>query len=150
MISQTVEYALRAVVYLADQAPEARTTRQIAKITKVPAPYLSKVLQCLRRAEMVHSRRGVGGGVSLACDPAELTILQVVNAVEPMQRITQCPLGLAAHGVRLCPLHTRLDAALEMMEAAFRNTTLAELLATPSEIVPLCEFPSMKKKKGRA
>jgi Rrf2 family protein len=141
LLSQTVEYALRAVVYLAGQVPQARTTSQIAQATKVPAPYLSKVLQALRRAGIVHSQRGIGGGVSLAAAPEALTILQVVNAVEPIQRIRTCPLGLAAHGVRLCPLHKRLDNALAMMETAFGQTTLAEVLAEPSESIPLCDFP---------
>lgn len=141
MLSQTVEYSLRAVVYLASQAPEARTTRQVAAATKVPPAYLSKVLQALSRAGIVHSRRGVGGGMSLARPPEELTILAVVDAVEPIGRIKECPLGLAAHGTRLCPLHKRLDAALEAVEAAFAKTTLAEVLAEPSPSVPLCDFP---------
>jgi Rrf2 family protein len=141
MISQTVEYALRAVVYLASQTPAARTTGQIAKATRVPAAYLSKVLQSLARAEIVHSRRGIGGGMALAKQPDDLTILEVVNAVEPIQRIRSCPLGLAAHGVRLCPLHQRLDNALASVEQAFADTTLAELLAEPTKSPPLCPFP---------
>lgn len=141
MISQTVEYALRAVVYLAGQAPQARKTSQIAKATKVPPAYLSKVLQELRRAGIVDSQRGVGGGISLKPSPDELTILEVVNAVDPVQRIHTCPLGLAAHGVRLCPLHKRLDNALKVMEEAFAQTTLAEVLAEPTESIPLCDFP---------
>ena len=141
MISQTVEYALRAVVYLADQAPSARTTDQVATATKVPKAYLSKVLQGLARAGVVHSRRGAGGGMTLVKSPAELTILEVVNAVEPIGRIRSCPLGLESHGVRLCPLHRRLDDALATVEKAFGSTTLAEILAEPSESVPLCEFP---------
>jgi Rrf2 family nitric oxide-sensitive transcriptional repressor len=147
MISQTVEYALRAAVYLADQAPEPRTTRQIAKITRVPMAYLSKVLQGLARAGIVASQRGVGGGVRLARRPEDLTILEVVDAVEPLQRIRNCPLGLASHGVRLCPLHKRLDDAMASIEAAFRHTTLAALLAEPTESVPLCDFPSIQKLK---
>lgn len=143
MISQTVEYALRAVVYLAGQSPAARTTGQIAKATKVPTAYLSKVLQELRRTGIVHTQRGVGGGVSLAVDPDRLTILEVVNAVEPVQRILKCPLGLAAHGARLCPLHKRLDNALAAMEEAFGQTTLAEILSEPTQSVPLCEFPAV-------
>src|SRR3954454_22725666 len=109
MFSQTVEYALRAVVHLADQSPEARTTDQIAKVTRVPKAYLSKVLQGLCRAGLVHSQRGSGGGMSPTRDPAELTILEVVNAVEPIQRIRTCPLDLKSHGVKLCPLHKRVD-----------------------------------------
>ena len=141
MFSQTVEYALRAVAYLASQAPEARTTDQVAEATRVARPYLSKVLQGLSRAGLVRSRRGMGGGMTLTRAPADLTLLDVVNAVEPIGRITTCPLGLASHGVRLCPLHKRMDATLAMVELAFRETTLAEVLAEPSESVPLCDFP---------
>ena len=142
MFSQTVEYALRAVVHLADQAPSPRTTDQIAKATLVPKPYLSKVLQELCSAEIVHLKRGIGGGVSLTKAPNKLTILDVVNAVEPIRRIRECPLGLKTHGVHLCPLHKRMDNALAMVEDAFRKTTLAEILADPSKSHPLCDIPS--------
>lgn len=144
MFSQTVEYALRAVAHLADHDPEPRTTDQIAAATLVPKAYLSKVLQGLRRSGIVRSRRGVGGGVLLARRPAKLTILNVVNAVEPIVRIRTCPLGLKTHGVRLCPLHRRMDNALATIESAFRDTTLAELLAEPTTSHPLCELPMAK------
>jgi len=78
----------------------------------------------------------------IALSPPLLTLLKVVNAVEPIRRIKECPRGLASHGVRLCPLHKRLDAALASVEDAFRHTTLAEVLAEPSESVPLCDFPA--------
>jgi len=149
MFSQTVEYALRAVVHLADRAPASRTTDQIAAATRVPRAYLSKVLHSLTAAGLVQSQRGVGGGMALAKPPGELTILEVVNAVEPIRRITTCPLGLAAHGVRLCPLHRRVDDALALVEDAFRRTTLAEVLAEPTSSVPLCDFPHTVELKVR-
>ena len=149
MFSQTVEYALRAVVHLANEAPAGRTTDQIAEATRVPRAYLSKVLQSLRRAGIVHSQRGLGGGMTLTKASDEITILEVVNAVEPLQRIHTCPLGLAAHGVRLCPLHRRLDNALAMVEEAFGNSTLAEVLAEPSRSKLLCPFPNVKVESKR-
>lgn len=139
MFSQTVEYALRAVVYLANEAPAARTTDQIAAATHVPKAYLSKVLQGLARHNMVHTQRGVGGGITLCKTPAELTILEVVNAVEPIERIHTCPLGLVSHGKHLCPLHRRMDDALASVEQAFQASTLAEILAEPTSSTPLCE-----------
>jgi Rrf2 family protein len=149
MFSQTVEYALRAVCHLADQSPRSRTTDQIAAATQVPRAYLSKVLQALVEQGIVHSQRGVGGGITLIKPPSQVTILEVVNAVEPIRRITTCPLGLAAHGVRLCPLHRRVDNALALVEQAFGSTTLAEVLAEPSESVPLCDFPHVTDLKVR-
>ena len=107
MFSQTVEYALRAVVQLAYAAPEAATASQVSEATKVPEPYLRKVLQALVRAGIVESQRGVGGGARLVPDPTELTILDVVNAVDAIPRIRSCPLDLAKHGARLCRNHPR-------------------------------------------
>ncbi len=149
MFSQTVEYALRAVVHLAAQNPAPRTTDQVATATHVPKAYLAKVLQILNRAGIVHSQRGIGGGISLARDPQNLTILEVVNAMEPIARIKTCPLGFVTEGVNLCPLHRRLDNALAMVEKAFRETTLAELLEKPASCPPLCECPSQKKNKKK-
>lgn len=144
MFSQKVEYALRAVVHLAAEAPAARTVEQIATVTKVPQAYLAKVIQSLVHEGVLRSQRGIGGGISLVKSPRDLTILEVVNAVDPIQRITSCPLGLSAHGIRLCPLHKRVDHALSLVEDAFKNTTLAEVLAEPSQSVPLCDFPVVK------
>lgn len=148
MFSQTVEYALRAVVHLASEAPDPRTTDQIAKITQVPRAYLSKVLQSLSRGGIVRSQRGLGGGITLTKTPDQLTILEVVNAVEPIGRIKTCPLGLASHGVHLCPLHRRMDNAMALVETAFGETTLAEVLDDPSQSVPLCEFPTDRSKSS--
>ena len=94
----------------------------------------------------MQSHRGLRGGITLTKSPEELTILEVVNVVEPLQRIRTCPLGLAAHGVRLCPLHRRLDNALAMVEDAFASSTLAEVLAEPTRSTPLCPFPNLTTK----
>ncbi len=144
MFSQTVEYALRAVVYLAQNPERSCTTEEVAKATKVPSAYLAKILQGMVRSGVIRSQRGVGGGVKLARSPEELTILEVVNAVEPIQRIKVCPLGLSTHGTNLCPLHKRLDNALAAIESAFAGTTLAEVVNEPTTSVPLCEFPTMQ------
>ena len=141
MISQTAEYALRAAVYLAAQDGEPRTVQQIADVTRVPAGYLSKVLQGLSRAALVHSQRGLGGGFTLAVPPGRLTIYDIVQAVDPLRRIKSCPLGIKGH-LNLCPLHRRLDQATALVEKALKDSTLAELLAEPDPRrgipIPLC------------
>lgn len=149
LLSQTVEYALRAATYLATSPEQPRTVDQIAEATLVPVAYLAKVMQALVRGGVVTSRRGVGGGFTLARPPCDLPLLEIVKAVDPIQRITTCPLGLANHGTNLCPLHRRLDNALAAMEDAFSTTTLAEVLAEPSSSVPLCGFPGGKPAKSR-
>jgi Rrf2 family protein len=146
MISQTAEYALRAIVYLAGQQTP-QTTGEIAATTRVPAGYLSKVLQALARGGLVNSQRGLHGGFTLTADPKKLSVWEVIDAVDPLQRIKTCPLGLKAHGVNLCPMHKRLDDALAAMEKAFKASTVAELLADPNPSKPLCDFPRIPAKK---
>jgi Rrf2 family protein len=149
VLSQTVEYALRAVVQLASIAPNASTTAELASVTQVPPAYLAKVLQALVKAGILTSRRGATGGVSLAHEPDELTILDIVSATDPIQRIRSCPLELASHGTKLCPLHRRLDAALAQVEHAFRSTTLAEVLSDSDNIKPLCEVKTRRRAAHR-
>ena len=141
MISQTVEYALRAVVFLADRLESPSTTQQIADVTRIPQAYLSKVMQGLCRAGLVASRRGLRGGFTLSRPPTALTIWDVLEAVEPLRRIRTCPLGLESHRIRLCPLHKKLDDALAVIEQVMRDTTLAEIIAEPATTRPLCPFP---------
>jgi Rrf2 family protein len=144
MFSQTTEYALRAVVYLAAQQGQARTAQQIAEVTRVPAGYMAKVMQGLTRAGLVHSQRGLHGGFTLTRPPAELTVFDVVQAVDPLQRIRGCPLDIKGH-VNLCPLHRRMDHAISLVEDALKRSTIAELLTEPSAArgipAPRCPGP---------
>ena len=128
VLSQTSEYALRAVSYLAKQHPRMLTVTEIASAADIPAAYLVKVLQALAREDIVVSQRGHGGGVRLARSLDELTMLDVINAVDPIARITSCPLGLAKHRKHLCPVHSRIDRALEILEQTFSGATIAQLL----------------------
>lgn len=131
MISQTAEYALRAMVHLAGdqtEGPSSQTAQQIAAGTQVPPGYLSKVLQSLSRGGLIRSQRGLGGGFSLERPATGITVYEVVHAVDPLKRIHTCPLGLEAHRNALCPLHAKLDEAMALVENAFRETTIADLI----------------------
>lgn len=138
MLSKTAEYALRAVVWLAKHSERLEAADALAEATQVPRRYLHKVLQDLARADLVRSQPGPGGGYSLASDPETTTILDVVNAVAPLERIRHCPLGLISH-TKLCPLHAELDKMYAVAERALAQVTLAELLRSSSRFTPLCE-----------
>ena len=139
MLPKTAEYALRTVASLARDPGQAESADVLAERTRVPRRYLHKVLQDLVRAELVRSRPGPGGGYMLACEPDETSILDVINAVAPLERIRHCPLGLPTHK-KLCPLHKELDRAYAATEEAFARVTIVELLRSSSEITPLCDI----------
>jgi Rrf2 family protein len=156
LISLASEYSLRAIMCLATRRNEptaagaALTTQQIAERARIPAGYLAKVLQVLGRAGLVTSQRGLNGGFVLKGDPATISLLSIVAAVEPSRRISGCPLGLAEHRDRLCPLHRRLDDAAAGVEEILRTTTVAQLLAESaseadgptSPVETLCRGPN--------
>lgn len=110
----------------------------LAEQTKVPRRYLTRVLQDMAAGGLVQSRPGPGGGYELCHGADKLTILDVINTVGPIKRITECPLGLKSH-TELCPLHAELDKAYAATEAAFDSVTIQELLESTSPIIPLCE-----------
>ncbi len=138
MFSQTAEYALRAVIYLAqNQSDGAIDSQRIADATQVPPSYLAKILQDLARTEILHSKRGVGGGFRLTVSPDDLSILDVINAVDPFQRITGCPLKLPAHCETLCPMHARIDESLAQVQDTLSKSTIREMMFDPSRPSPL-------------
>jgi len=139
MISQTVEYALRAVVTIAQHDGKPCTSSSISETTQVPSAYLSKLMQGLVRSGLVSSRRGKNGGFVLTRAPEDITVYDVVQVVDPVQRIAHCPLGIGSHGTTLCPLHRRLDQAMQMSETVLRETRISDVLAEAGSPTPLCE-----------
>ncbi len=140
MLGQTTEYALRAVVWLATHPERVCKADEIAAATQIPASYVPKVMQALVRADVVESQPGPKGGFTLQRPSDELSVLDVVNAIDPIPRIRKCPLGLSDHA-QLCPLHARLDAARAMVEDAFRQCTIAELTENRTGVQALCPRP---------
>jgi len=129
------------MVHLANNTGAPQTARQIALGTFVPVPYLSKVLQSLNRAGLVKAQRGLHGGFVLRRSADLLSMFDVVQAVDPIQRITECPVGIESHGTTLCPLHRRIDDAINMVVTTFKETRISDLLGDPSSHQPLCPFP---------
>jgi Rrf2 family protein len=136
MISKTTEYALRAMVCLA-RSQGRLNVGQIAELTQVPSRYLAKVMQGLVRSGLIESTRGRTGGFAMARSASKTTVLEVVNAVDPIERIHECPLDLAEHEDCLCGLHQRLDDAIAKVESAFASSTLEDLLEHPGPQWPL-------------
>jgi Rrf2 family nitric oxide-sensitive transcriptional repressor len=86
MFSSTIEYALRAMAYLASEPMGTGATQDVAEQTDVPSAYMAKVFQHLRRGGLVQTQRGVGGGIKLAKSPDKISLLEIVEAVEPLKR----------------------------------------------------------------
>ena len=138
MFSQSVDYALRATVCLAMNSDKVLTTEFIAKVTKVPAPYLAKIIKSLNKVGIITSQRGVNGGSRLAKSAGSITVLDVMNAVDPMKRIDYCPLNLPNHGVNLCPMHHKLNDAITVVERVLSDSSIEDLISEKTQSIPMC------------
>lgn len=132
--SAKTDYALRAMIDLA-QHPETRTTfPAIAERQGIPRKFLPTVLQSLIQAGLVHTIRGYGGGVELACSPQDITVRQIIESVEGRQQLHDCDARSSDCIHReYCRLRTVLEDAGAAMLAVLEGTTLADLV--PKECV---------------
>lgn len=130
------------MVYLGSQPEIPQTTKEISAHTHVPTTYLSKVLGWLVRARLVQSQRGRHGGFLLARRAEEISALDVIESVDPLPKLERCPLGNPAHENHLCALHQRIADAQQLIENAFRASSLRDLLEPPGAGEPACGFPS--------
>jgi len=141
LLSDASEYALRGVVWLAQREGQTFKLREIAAGTKAAPGYLIKVLQNLSKAGILSAQRGSMGGFSLIREPGDLSVLEIINAVDPIERIRTCPLGLKSHGTCLCPMHKQIDDAMATIEATFQGSTVADLIDTSASSVPMSDGP---------
>jgi Rrf2 family protein len=115
-ITRETDYAIRCLLHLARRPRHVAPANEIAAATQVPRIFLAKILQRLAKAGVVVSQRGVQGGFSLARDPAAITLLDAVEAVQGGVALNRCA-ATTEHCVHehTCPAHpvwVRLSARL--------------------------------------
>jgi Rrf2 family transcriptional regulator, nitric oxide-sensitive transcriptional repressor len=121
MISQTAQYALRAVICLAMRGDSPLTTDTLSEMTKVSPEYLSKVMQALVRGNIVVSKPGKTGGFSLKVSPEDLTIQSVVDLIDSPSFGEEFSLDMQSYGNPLRPLYQKLRS----INALLRNECAA-------------------------
>jgi Rrf2 family protein len=137
--------AVRAALCLAQQRPGSRIpVREIARAANLSAPYLAKIINRLHRAGLVRTFRGPGGGVALAREAAQITLWEIVQAVESPAADPRCALGIGlCSEERPCPLHDRWVPLRDGRQRLLEETTLAALaqgLRSMAEAVRLSDF----------
>lgn len=126
MLTQTSEYALRAMCALAARQGQTVPATELATQAGVPPPYLAKIMQQLAATNFVSGRRGIGGGYALAVDPSRVTALEVVMAVGPIRK-PRTKAELSALGDGFVSLNQCLDRAASGVLEALQGATLSEL-----------------------
>ncbi len=132
LLSKSCEYAIRAALCLASVETVGYTSvREISEALKTPAPFLAKIAQTLTQAGILRALRGPNGGVALARPAGEITLKEIVLAMDGPDIFTECVLGLPGCGHRKpCPLHHEWMPARERIGQMFGAVTLADTAAS--------------------
>lgn len=132
MLSQTAEYALRAVLAIAaDPGGEPLGAGRLARTLRVPRNYLSKTLYQLARAGVLESTRGRRGGFRLATTPERISLLEIVEPFDEVLGQRRCLMGRpACNDQNPCQAHDRWKVVSQMAVEFFRKTTVADLVSS--------------------
>lgn len=123
-ITKQADYAVRAVLFLAAQQDDERSpTNRIALEEKIPPSFLAKIISQLSVAGVVNTSRGAHGGVSLARPAAEISLLEVVEAIDGPITLNDCVIDpdSCAFGDH-CPVHDIWVQAQQELVARLENT----------------------------
>jgi Rrf2 family protein len=131
-ITRQADYALRAVRYLAQQGPNQRAATSVvvvAKEMKIPPSFLAKIISQLSISGLVQTSRGAHGGVMLARPPEEITLLDVVEAIDGPVLLNECvgEPGKCEFSEE-CAMHPVWMEAQQLLTKRLRETTFAQLV----------------------
>ena len=130
-ITRQADYAVRAVLHLARSGnTERAATSTIAKEQNIPPSFLAKIISQLSIAGLLHTSRGARGGVTLARDPKEITLLEVVEAIDGPIQLNEC---VSNEGIctfeENCPIRPVWCDAQDELVRRLKGTNFADMLA---------------------
>jgi Rrf2 family protein len=126
-LSKKADYGLIALKHLAMHADESISAREIAAQYHIPAELLAKVLQKLARKGLLVSQHGMNGGYVLARDPARISIVDVVEALEGPISITPCEKGDDCQQLQTCSVRDPLLKVKAKVVRVLGDTSIYEL-----------------------
>ncbi|WP_321472316.1 Rrf2 family transcriptional regulator [uncultured Paludibaculum sp.] len=142
-LTRAADYAVRVMVHLASASVGERVTlTEFASFGDAPEAFLSKVLQSLTRAGLTISHRGVSGGYTIGRPASEITLLDVVEAMEGPLQLNLCigPAGSCGRS-GWCSVHEVWIEAQQALAAVLKSHTIASLAAKASPSTQICGVP---------
>lgn len=133
-ITRQADYAVRAVLHLARVGNKERSaTSMIAKAQNIPPSFLAKIISQLSIAGLLHTSRGARGGVTLAREPGDITLLEVVEAIDGPIQLNECVGNNGACTFEDdCPIKPVWCDAQDDLVTRLRNTNFQQMLVQPA------------------
>lgn len=129
-ITRQADYAVRAVLYLARASNAERSaTSTVAKEQNIPRSFLAKIISQLSIAGLLHTSRGARGGVTLARDAQEITLLEVIEAIDGPIQLNACVEGKGVCSFEdNCPIRSVWCDAQDDLVTRLKSTNFGDLL----------------------
>ena len=132
LITRNTDYAIRAIIYMADKEKELTTATELVKVLKIPRQFLRGILQELGRKKFVKSYKGIGGGFKLAKRPSSIYIKDVAEAFQGAFRLNECFLGKSiCPNRKCCALKKKIDNIEKHVISEISSITISDLLKGP-------------------
>jgi Rrf2 family transcriptional regulator, iron-sulfur cluster assembly transcription factor len=130
MFSTSCHYGLQAMIYIALHSTDGKNVDlgQIAEKQEIPKHFLSKILQMLVKNGLLNSMKGPTGGFSLSRPADDITLIEVIDAIDGLDVFTQCGIGFKkCDDDHPCPIHNEYKHVRNNIRELFENKTLLEL-----------------------
>ncbi|MDO8755380.1 MAG: Rrf2 family transcriptional regulator [Anaerolineales bacterium] len=128
-ITRQADYAVRAVLYLARNSDQRTATSMIAEKQRIPPSFLAKIVSQLSIAGLLHTSRGARGGVALARDAKDITLLEVVEAIDGPIQLNECVGDNGSCSFDSdCPLRTVWCDAQAELVGRLKGTNFADMM----------------------
>ncbi|MCC7359518.1 MAG: Rrf2 family transcriptional regulator [Anaerolineales bacterium] len=135
-LTRQADYAIRAVLYLAEHKSDQRiTTAEVGREQRIPLTFLTKIMAQLSAAGLVHATRGSRGGITLARPAEDVSLLDIVEAIEGPVQLNAC-----ASDPSSCPMGDTCrvqvvwcDAQADLVNR-LKNTSFASLTQPPVSV----------------
>jgi len=127
------DYAIRSMIFISSLPEDAVVLRsEICETQKIPSSFMAKILRSLVRAQLLRSTRGVNGGFSLARPASEVTLLDILEAIEGPLALTDCvPNPEECEHSMNCPANSVWARVQSSIKEILNGATLEDLVNTP-------------------
>ena len=128
-VTKLADYGIVILTYLANQTEASLNARDISGYAKLPLPMVSKILKLLAKEGLLESHRGIKGGFRLARQPGDITVAQIIRALEGPIAVTECTDRIRGDcGLETgCPVRTNWHLINQAIFQALEKITLAEM-----------------------
>ncbi len=129
LITRDTDYAIRALIFIAQAEKKIVSASELVKKLKIPRPFLRKILQVLNKKKLLKSYKGKGGGFVLAARPNKIFLLDLIEIFQGRLRLNECIFKKRiCPNIKTCRLKKIIDSIQKYVISELRDVTLGLLL----------------------